>query len=716
MSMPARMPNRSRSPNPDHPRRPGRVDARNNAPAPAPAESIVTGSGIGLQRIAPRFTSTPTTSRSTALPCRAKQASPITGGDRHRPRDKAGTHILNNIMQNNVAGLFLSNNSTTDAALSSTTFFRITITTATTAGAASTPTQACSAASSPTSPSTPTLSLKNFGGAGTTTGFEAAIAFESNTAGSQIEIRITNNVFDSNGKAVLMWNASNVTISGNYITYDQDEGAAHCDSKAATSTSRSRATSFTTTPATAIRIDNKAVPTATQNLHHHRQQYLRQRPGWAKPAVIGQRGRCRRHPQRRPTTSGACHPAPAEMARARAMPSSGHTARPSHLTGWAAVPVFQRRSAVLGHALGDGARIQAEDFDHGGPNVAYYKMVPTTTAGDYRPYEDVDIEGTTDTAGGYDVFSTVRRILATPSISPRPALRIRFPRRQRPEHRGTFHIEVDGVNVTGPIAVPDTGGTHTWETFAKTGVNFRPAACDEARSWTPTALAVRSAILNWFQFTYTAPRPCRSADEPHRDAVSTSQINLIWTNTRPIRPALNIDRSTDGVNFTPWRRMSPQRPPMSTPNLTPSTDLLLPSRRPTRPATQPIQTWPARDDPAGRHRHADQSQRSFLGQRHRRLEPCRKTPHQRQSDHARRRDLHQRHWHPRRFQIVYNLAGAYNTFVSDVGIDDEEDGKGIGSVDFQVIGDGKVLFDSGILTNSSPTVHVAVDCHRRADH
>ena len=58
--------------------------------------------------------------------------------------------------------------------------------------------------------------------------------------------------------------------------------------------------------------------------------------------------------------------------------------------------------------------------------------------------------------------------------------------------------------------------------------------------------------------------------------------------------------------------------------------------------------------------------------------------------------------------IVYNLGGAYTNFLSDVGIDDEEVGKGTGSVDFQVIGDGKVLFDSGILTNSSPVVSINV--------
>ena len=60
-------------------------------------------------------------------------------------------------------------------------------------------------------------------------------------------------------------------------------------------------------------------------------------------------------------------------------------------------------------------------------------------------------------------------------------------------------------------------------------------------------------------------------------------------------------------------------------------------------------------------------------------------------------------------QIVYNLAGKYTSFLSDVGVDDEENGKGIGSVDFQVIGDGKVLFDSGVLTNNSPIVSLDVN-------
>lgn len=59
--------------------------------------------------------------------------------------------------------------------------------------------------------------------------------------------------------------------------------------------------------------------------------------------------------------------------------------------------------------------------------------------------------------------------------------------------------------------------------------------------------------------------------------------------------------------------------------------------------------------------------------------------------------------------IVINLGGAYASFVSDLGVDDEEIGKGVGSVDFQVLGDGKLLYDSGVLTSNSATAHANVN-------
>jgi len=61
--------------------------------------------------------------------------------------------------------------------------------------------------------------------------------------------------------------------------------------------------------------------------------------------------------------------------------------------------------------------------------------------------------------------------------------------------------------------------------------------------------------------------------------------------------------------------------------------------------------------------------------------------------------------------ISYNLAGNYTSFVSDIGIDDEVlAAGGGGSVEFQVWGDGKKLYDSGspYITSGQPSQHVNV--------
>ena len=57
-------------------------------------------------------------------------------------------------------------------------------------------------------------------------------------------------------------------------------------------------------------------------------------------------------------------------------------------------------------------------------------------------------------------------------------------------------------------------------------------------------------------------------------------------------------------------------------------------------------------------------------------------------------------------EIHYALNGAYSTFTSDVGVDDESWG---GSVQFQVYGDGVKLFDSGIVHKGDTIQHISVN-------
>ena len=64
---------------------------------------------------------------------------------------------------------------------------------------------------------------------------------------------------------------------------------------------------------------------------------------------------------------------------------------------------------------------------------------------------------------------------------------------------GTFHIEVNGVDKTGPMAVPNTGGWQVWKTVTKTGVALarRPAGRPR-RHGQQRRRAARSANFNWW--------------------------------------------------------------------------------------------------------------------------------------------------------------------------------------------------------------------------
>jgi hypothetical protein len=57
--------------------------------------------------------------------------------------------------------------------------------------------------------------------------------------------------------------------------------------------------------------------------------------------------------------------------------------------------------------------------------------------------------------------------------------------------------------------------------------------------------------------------------------------------------------------------------------------------------------------------------------------------------------------------VTYQLNGAYKSFLSDVGVDDEVGSNG--SVDFQVFADGVLKFDSGTMTGATGTKGIAID-------
>ncbi len=107
--------------------------------------------------------------------------------------------------------------------------------------------------------------------------------------------------------------------------------------------------------------------------------------------------------------------------------------------------------------------IQAEDFDDGGENIGYHDASTGNSGGEYRPGSDVDIERTTDTGGGYCVgwIGPGEWLAYTISIAENRAYTLTA-RVAADGPGGTFHIEFDGVNKTGPLTIPNTGGWQSW--------------------------------------------------------------------------------------------------------------------------------------------------------------------------------------------------------------------------------------------------------------
>ncbi|HSG29114.1 MAG TPA: carbohydrate-binding protein [Candidatus Krumholzibacterium sp.] len=123
----------------------------------------------------------------------------------------------------------------------------------------------------------------------------------------------------------------------------------------------------------------------------------------------------------------------------------------------------------LGSPYALPARIEAEDFDTGGEGVAYHDSDSGNNGGQYRATEGVDIEGCADTGGGYNVgwTSPGEWLEYTVDVAAAGIHSIEV-RVASSSTGGTLHIEFGGIDVTGGITVPVTGGWQNWTTVSTT--------------------------------------------------------------------------------------------------------------------------------------------------------------------------------------------------------------------------------------------------------
>jgi hypothetical protein len=118
-------------------------------------------------------------------------------------------------------------------------------------------------------------------------------------------------------------------------------------------------------------------------------------------------------------------------------------------------------------------RFEAEDFDLGGEGVAYHDAVAGNAGGLYRTGEDVDIIAAKGNASGYVVnnIETGEWLEYTVNVAAAGTYDIQL---KVSSEFGTsrFHVEIDGMDVTGSVLVPDTGWWGAFQLVGTSGVSL----------------------------------------------------------------------------------------------------------------------------------------------------------------------------------------------------------------------------------------------------
>jgi uncharacterized protein YjdB len=112
--------------------------------------------------------------------------------------------------------------------------------------------------------------------------------------------------------------------------------------------------------------------------------------------------------------------------------------------------------------------IEAENYDNGGQDIAYNDITDGNNGNVYRS-ENVDIQPTTDTGGGYAIgwIAAGEWLEYTVNVNT-PGTYTLTARVSATMDAKSFHVELDGQNISGTIPVTNTGSYQTYATVTVT--------------------------------------------------------------------------------------------------------------------------------------------------------------------------------------------------------------------------------------------------------
>jgi hypothetical protein len=118
--------------------------------------------------------------------------------------------------------------------------------------------------------------------------------------------------------------------------------------------------------------------------------------------------------------------------------------------------------------------IEAEHFDQGADGIAYRDVDEANQGAPYREATQVDIEARPDASNGHGIGWTRAGewLVYTVEVAESGTYDLEIPVASN-KAGGAFHIEADGVDVTGPITIPDTGGWAVLKTIRHPGLALK---------------------------------------------------------------------------------------------------------------------------------------------------------------------------------------------------------------------------------------------------
>lgn len=117
--------------------------------------------------------------------------------------------------------------------------------------------------------------------------------------------------------------------------------------------------------------------------------------------------------------------------------------------------------------------IEAEHFDRGGAGIAFHDVDEANQGAPYRETTQVDIEARPDASNGHGIGWTRAGewLVYSVEVAETGTYDLEIPVASH-KTGGTFRIEADGIDVTGPISIPDTGGWSVLQTIRHPGIRL----------------------------------------------------------------------------------------------------------------------------------------------------------------------------------------------------------------------------------------------------